>query len=180
MKVPAQCPGEQTKEEKKQLKAERQHAATTLKSPTGPGRSTDNVSELPNMSRSNTMNSLSSGYAASAHRSVSGAPKSPLEESAPAPVAKTSISGPTTLRKNRVIAPPPTAYVSELPGSMPVSTNGNSLSAKEQQQSGKMLYAYDGTGPGELSVAEGTNVVILEPDGNSPSTLPSISTNKNS
>ena len=173
MKVPAQCPGEQTKEEKKALKAERQHAATSLKSPTsaGPGKSSDNVSELPTMSRSNTMNSLSSGYAASAHRSVSGAPKSPALEEAttsttpvPAAATKPSISAPTTLRKNRVIAPPPTAYISELPGSMP--TNGGSLSAKEQQQTGKMLYAYDGNGPGELSVAEGISVTILEPDGN--------------
>lgn len=163
MKVPAQCPGEQTKEEKKVLKAERQQAANTLKSPTGPARSSDNVAELPSMSRSNTMNSLSSGYAASAHRSVSGAPKSPAEE-APAAVSKPGISGPGVLRKNRVIAPPPAAYVSELPGSMP--TNGNSLSAKEHQ-TGKMLYAYDGTGPGELSVAEGTSVSILEPDGKS-------------
>lgn len=155
MKVPATCPGEQTKEEKKKLKAERQEAANGLKSPTGP---TDGVSELPTMSRSNTMNSLSSGYAASAHRSVSGGPpKTPTEEAPPA--AKPTISGPNTLRKNRVVAPPPTAYISELPGS---AVNG---SAASNEQKGKMLYGYEANDGGELTVGDGKEVTILESDG---------------
>ena len=162
MKVPAECPGEQTKDERKKLKAERQEAANSLKSPTGQGqpRSSDSVSELPNMSRSNTMNSLSSGYAASANRSVSGSgPRSPAEESPPATNAsKSNISGPTTLRKNRVVAPPPSAYVSELPGS---SVNGSGSG----EQKGKMLYPYEKNGDGELTVGDGATVVILEPDG---------------
>lgn len=155
MKVPATCPGEQTKEDRKKLKAERQEAANGLKSPTGP---TDGVAELPTMSRSNTMNSLSSGYAASAHRSVSGVPpKTPTEETPPA--AKPATSGPNTLRKNRVIAPPPTAYISELPGS---SVNGSTAST---EQKGKMLYGYDANDAGELTVTEGKEVTILEGDG---------------
>ena len=158
MKVPATCPGEQTKEEKKKLKNERQEAANGFKSPTG---TTDGVAELPTMSRSNTMNSLSSGYAASAHRSVSGAPpKTPTDEAPPA--QKSSISGtngPNTLRKNRVVAPPPTAYVSELPGS---AVNG---SAASNEQRGKMLYPYEANDTSEITVADGKEVTILDPDG---------------
>lgn len=161
MKVPAECPGEQTKEERKTLKADRQMAANSLKSPGAPP---DGIAELPDISRSNTMNSLSSGYAASANRSISGASQlSPTEETAPdRPTSlKPSISGPNTLRKNRVVAPPPTAYVSELPGSHP---NGSTTSVSAEQK-GKMLYAYDANGDGEITVTEGKEVTILEPDG---------------
>ncbi|ESZ93784.1 BZZ1 protein [Sclerotinia borealis F-4128] len=158
MKVPAECPGEQTKDEKKKLKAERQETANVIKAP-GTGLA-DSVAELPTMSRSNTMNSLSSGYAASAHRSVSA--KSPAEETPPDPVAdRRSISSslkPGILKKNRVVAPPPTAYISELPGSGVV--NGSS----SNEQKGKMIYAYDANGGEEVTVAEGKEVVILEPD----------------
>jgi hypothetical protein len=162
MKVPAECPGEQSKDEKKKLKTERQEAANSLKSPTASSRN-DSVAELPTMSRSNTMNSLSSGYAASAHRSVSGSgPRSPAEETPPekASSLKPNISGPTTLRKNRIVAPPPSAYISELPGSTPA--NG---SASSNEQRGKMLYAYEANGSGEVTVLEGKEVTILEPDG---------------
>ncbi|KAF8857783.1 hypothetical protein BDZ45DRAFT_425148 [Acephala macrosclerotiorum] len=160
MKVPATCPGEQTKEEKKALKAERQAAANSLKSQTV-STAGDSVAELPGITRSNTMNSLSSGYAASAHRSVSG-PRSPAEETPPerANSLKPNISAPNTLRKNRVIAPPPSAYISELPGSA-VASNG---SAASNEQKGKMLYGYDANGDGEVTVAEGKEVTILEPD----------------
>lgn len=161
MKVPAECPGEQSKEEKKKLKAERQEAANALKAPSsGPS---DSVSELPAISRTNTMNSLSSGYAASANRSVSGA-KSPTEDSAPErpTSAKPSITGSNTLRKNRIVAPPPTAYVSELAGS---SVDGASSGSNEQK--GRMLYPYDANGEGEITVAAGKDVTILEPDGKS-------------
>jgi hypothetical protein len=163
MKVPAECPGEQTKEDRKKLKTERQEAANSLKSPTSLTPS-DSIAELPTMSRSNTMNSLSSGYAASAHRSVSGnGPRSPAEETPPERSAslKPNISGPNTLRKNRVVAPPPAAYISELPGS---SVNG-STSTLSHEQKGKMLYAYDANGDREVSVNEGKEVTILEPDG---------------
>jgi hypothetical protein len=163
MKVPATCPGEQTKEERKKLKAERQEGANALKSPNSLGQS-DSVAELPTMSRSNTMNSLSSGYAASAHRSVTGSgPRSPAEEAPPERTnsLKPNISAPNTLRKNRVVAPPPAAYISELPGS---AVNGSPATPSSEQK-GKMLYAYDANGDGELTVAEGKEVTILEPDG---------------
>ncbi|KAG9232476.1 hypothetical protein BJ875DRAFT_77137 [Amylocarpus encephaloides] len=163
MKVPAECPGEQSKEERKKLKSDRQEAANSLKGPAGTGHA-EGVAELPTMSRSNTMNSLSSGYAASAHRSATGSgPRSPAEETPPErPTSlKPSISGPTTLRKNRVIAPPPAAYISELPGSAP--TNG-SKGASSTETKGKMLYAYEANGDGEVTVLEGKEVTILEPD----------------
>lgn len=171
MKVPATCPGEQNKEEKKKLKAERQEAANSLKSPTSTLGPTDSIAELPTMSRSNTMNSLSSGYAASAHRSVSGA-RSPSEETPPdrSSTLMPGSGAPNTLRKNRVVAPPPAAYISELPGSSPMNGSSASLSS---EQKGKMLYAYDANGDGEVSVAEGKEVTILEPDGKFP--LPSLS-----
>ncbi|KAF4626628.1 hypothetical protein G7Y89_g11529 [Cudoniella acicularis] len=160
MKVPAECPGEQSKEERKKLKQERQESANSLKSPGAPS---DSVAELPTMSRSNTMNSLSSGYAASANRSVSGSgPRSPVEETPPErPTSlKPIASGPNIIRKNRIVAPPPAAYISELPGSAP---NGSGPAASNEQK-GKMLYAYDANGDGEVTVAEGKEVVILEPD----------------
>ncbi|KAK0616075.1 hypothetical protein B0T17DRAFT_592694 [Bombardia bombarda] len=141
MKVPAECPGEQSKEERKKLKQERQEAANSLLKPTVGAQ--DHASELPDLTRSNTMTSLSSGYAASAHRSMAGPPLSPNEEEGPpqlpgprpAAPASTITPGSGTLRKPRIIAPPPAAYISELPGR-----------------------------EGELSVPEGRDLVILEPD----------------
>ena len=162
MKVPAECPGEQTKEERKKLKQERQEAANALLKPTN--TTLGGGSEVPDLSRSNTMNSLSSGYAASAQRSMTG-PLSPAEDTPPElpsprpPV--TTAPPPTTgaLRKNRVIAPPPAAYISELPGSTPNGSGGGS-----SEQKGKMLYTFEAGAEGELSVAEGRDLVILEPD----------------
>ncbi|KAH8808069.1 hypothetical protein F5884DRAFT_821527 [Xylogone sp. PMI_703] len=161
MKVPAECPGELNKEEKKKIKAERQEAANAgaVKS-TG---STDSVSELPTMSRSNTMTSLSSGYAASANRSISGTgPKTPMEDAPPERTNSVSSATPApapAARKNRVVAPPPASYISELPGS---SVNGSGTASSEQR--GKMLYAYEARGDGELSVPDGREITILEPD----------------
>jgi len=157
MKVPAECPGELSKEERKKAKADRQAATGGLLKPiTG---IPDHIAELPDLSRSNTMNSLSSGYAASAHRSISGSissPRSPSEDVTP----ELPGSRPAA-RKPRLVAPPPTTYISELPGS---SVNG-SAGVKSNEQRGKMLYAFEGTGDDELSVTEGQEVTILEPDG---------------
>ncbi|KAK4248790.1 hypothetical protein C7999DRAFT_40052 [Corynascus novoguineensis] len=157
MKVPAECPGEQSKEERKKLKQERQEAANSLLKPTGPP---EHVAELPSLSRSDTVTSGRSGYAASSQRSMTGA-LSPAEEAPPEiPTATrpSSTSAPTAARKNRVIAPPPTAYISELPGSAP---NGSSQGS---EQKAKMLYSFEAGGAGELSVPEGREVTVLEPD----------------
>ncbi|KAG6000766.1 hypothetical protein E4U43_001508 [Claviceps pusilla] len=164
MKVPADCPGEQSKEERKKLKAERQEAANRLivRDLAAPAH----IAELPNLSRSNTMTSLSSR---SARRSVSGqatpADLHPVDESPPpVPGGKPSISpsasgATTTTTRKRMVAPPPIAYVSELAGGG--VTNGSS---DKEEKKGKMLYSFDASGDGELTVSEGREVILLEPD----------------
>lgn len=170
MKVPADCPGEQNKDERKKLKAERQEAANRLvaRDPAAPSH----VADLPDLTRSNTMNSLSSH---SAKRSVSGQiTPAELDAGEPPLAARPSISpNPTggsiistttsataaTGTRKRMAAPPPAAYVSELPGS---GVNGN---GHKEERKGKMLYAFEASGDGELSVAEGRDVTLLEADG---------------
>ncbi|KAK2755314.1 actin polymerization protein [Colletotrichum kahawae] len=158
MKVPADCPGEQSKDERKKLKAERQEAANALLKPSA--SSPTNASDSPTLTRSNTMNSLSSGYAQSARRSIAG-PASPIDEAPPEPATPRPPAPASTISssaaRKRVMAPPPAAYVSELPGSAP--TNGSS-----EQQKGKMLYTFEASGDGEVSVVEGRDVTMLEPD----------------
>ncbi|CAK7218857.1 Protein BZZ1 [Sporothrix eucalyptigena] len=161
MKVPAECPGEQNKEERKKLKQERQESANSTLKPGSIAAASTSNSELSKLSRSNTMNSLSSGYATSAHRSISGA-KSPTAgedggNGAAELPANSRSSGPV----RRIMAPPPVAYISELPGSAP------DASASSEHPKGKMLYAFEANGDGELSVPEGRDVVILEPDSGS-------------
>ena len=161
LKVPAECPGEQSKEGKKKLKAERQAASKVAPSHSN-GRPPEGVTELPALSRSNTMDTLSSGYAASANRSVSG--KVPTDEtSTDAAGSAPPASNPATLRKNRIVAPPPTQYIAEMPASVP-SGRGSSTSHPTEQR-GRMNYAYQATAEGEASVEEGDEVTIIEPDG---------------
>jgi len=165
MKVPAECPGEQSKEEKKRMKAERQVVSSTAPPPPN-GSHLNGVSELPALSRSNTMNSLSSGYAVSANRSVSALPTRPANEdtSPDGGASQPAISNPPTTRRNRIVAPPPTQYVSD---AAPTEMNGTSrsLTSHPSQPRGKMLYAYQAVGEGEVSMEEGQEVTIVEPDG---------------
>jgi hypothetical protein len=51
------------------------------------------------------------------------------------------------------MAPPPSAYIM-----------GGGGGAKPAEQKGKMLYSFDANGEGEVSVPEGRDVVLLEPD----------------
>ncbi|KAJ5555313.1 hypothetical protein N7535_007752 [Penicillium sp. DV-2018c] len=157
MKVPPECPGEQTKEEKKKLKAMRQEQAGSM--PTVDLDATPATSTAaPSLTRQNTMTSLSSGYAASTPtRSVSNVatqptPETPAEE-APAPVAETK---PAAARSRRVLAPPPIAYVAAPPPS--------DVGSKSNEPRGKMLYAYQATGADEVTVDENDDVVIVQPD----------------
>lgn len=161
MKVPADCPGEQTKDERKKLKGERQEVANKLLTPsTAPST---HASESPQLSRSNTMNSLSSQ---SARRSIStSALEPPAEEEQPRKPSPTPAA--TGGRRNRVVAPPPAAYITDSPG----HTNGN---GGESEKKGKMLYTFDASGDGELSVQEGRDVALLEPDGKFFSPGPTI------
>jgi hypothetical protein len=157
LKVPANCPGEQNKEQRKKLKAERQAAAGAT-APVSNGNGThEGIAELPDLSRSNTMNSLSSGYAASAHRSVSGSTRDVT-----AADGGNTDHKPSGLRKNRIVAPPPTTYASEAPSDV---SNGGGTASRSTEARGKMLYAYQANGDGELTVDEGTEISIVEPDG---------------
>lgn len=156
LKVPADCPGEQSKEEKKKLKDERQKSAHTA--PPANGTSSGGAADMPRISRSdtvNSMNTLSSGYSATAHRSISGG-MSPTTEEPPAIEKKPAAAVP---RRNRIVAPPPAQYIKEDPDLPPPSA------PKTSEQKGRMLYAYQQNGDGELTVADGRDVIILEPDG---------------
>ncbi|KAJ5212082.1 uncharacterized protein N7498_003728 [Penicillium cinerascens] len=152
MKVPAECPGEQSKEDKKKLKVVRQEQAGVM--PTVDLDSSAVSTTAPSLTRQNTMNSLSSGYAASTARSVSNVATQPTPEhpaeAAPAPSAETKPAP----KRGRVLAPPPTAYVSS-----PAATD-----SKSKEPRGKMLYAYQATGADEVTVHDGDDVAILEPD----------------
>ena len=151
MKVPANCPGEVDKESRKKLKAERQGSSqsTTPAAPTSPNG--DGASDMPRISRSDTMgslNTLSSGYAASAQRSVSGTTIQKVDDA-----PKVATSG--TTRRNRIVAPPPDHYAS----------NGSNGSTSKDEDRGKMAYAYQRNGDGEVTIDEGKVITILEPDG---------------
>ena len=165
LKVPASCPGELSKEDKKKVKTERQAAANAQ----------SNVAETsanggaPPLARHDTMNSLSSGYAASAKRSVSAnTARNSTTSLVDEPTADTPAAAPPaanksgTIKKNRVVAPPPSSYVSGGPSN---GLNGASEPARSSEPRGKMLYPYQANGAGEISVDEGKEVVIMEPDG---------------
>ena len=160
MKVPADCPGEQSKDDRKKLKGQRQAAANSLLSPTSATGPHSGGGESPGISRTNTMNSLSSH---SARRSISGslaAPPDPGEEGhgdEPGRPSTSSMASSTTTRKHRVIAPPPTAYAA--------AGNGVNGGADKEEKRGKMIYQFDAQGEGELSVPEGREVVLVEDDG---------------
>ncbi|KAF2278671.1 FCH-domain-containing protein [Westerdykella ornata] len=157
LKVPADCPGEQTKEERKKLKDERQKAAHSAASTPANGHAHDAQASKPAISRSdtvNSMNTLSSGYSATAQRSVSAhgamaptAEEAPEKKAAPAP------------RRNRIVAPPPTQYIK--PDEFEASS---ATPPAPSEQKGRMLYAYQQNGEGEITVPEGRDVTVLEPD----------------
>ncbi|EPS29672.1 hypothetical protein PDE_04622 [Penicillium oxalicum 114-2] len=160
MKVPAECPGEQSKEEKKKLKVLRQEQAGAA--PAADNGSPSASHAAPSLTRQNTMNSLSSGYAASTARSMSttNVGASASTENAPdsSPAAPPAAKSTGAAKRNRVLAPPPTAYVSA-----PPSTDLSSAS-KSSEPRGKMIYAFQATGADEVTVQEGEDVSIVEPD----------------
>ncbi|KAK4694634.1 hypothetical protein P7C71_g2980, partial [Lecanoromycetidae sp. Uapishka_2] len=156
-----QCPGEQSKEERKKLKVERQ-AASKAAPPQTNGAPHDGATELPALSRSNTMDTLSSGYAASANRSVTGRLQTEEASTDGDSVNQPPTNKPATLRKNRIVAPPPTQYVSELPTHAP--SGSRSSTSHPAEVKGKMNYAYNAQADGEVSVEEGEEVIIVEPD----------------
>ncbi|KAL8960628.1 MAG: hypothetical protein Q9183_005432 [Haloplaca sp. 2 TL-2023] len=163
LKVPPDCPGEQSKDERKKLKTDRQQAANAAH-PAPNGSHVDGAHDSLDLSRSNTMTSLSSGYAASANRSVSGTrTRTPDEDNGPDQSAPLPAeSKPPVARRNRIVAPPPAQYVSEPPRSNPSA--GENTPSHPSEPQGMMLYAYEANGDGEVSVEEGQSVTIIEPD----------------
>ena len=161
MKVPAECPGEQTKEEKKRLKGERQAAAAQAIEVPPPTSPSSNGTAAPHLTRQDTMNSLSSGYAATANRSVSGVVKptsDPAADPATTLTSSPSASAPTSApRRNRVVAPPPAAYISGNPDGNP--------SPVSSTRRGRMLYPYEARDATEVTIGEGKEFEIVEPDG---------------
>ncbi|KAG0633344.1 hypothetical protein HOY80DRAFT_992138 [Tuber brumale] len=149
MKVPAACLGVLDKAAKKALKEEKRMSMAI-------GGSNGNDTEL---SRSNTMNSLSSSYSGGRLRTKPSASKLPTSMSPSAASAELeatpNIPPP---RRNRVIAPPPERYVS--PPSEPTAE----LPEHGKQKIGRMIYTYSGTGEGEISIGVGAEVVVVEPD----------------
>ncbi|KAI5779096.1 hypothetical protein EDC01DRAFT_672062 [Geopyxis carbonaria] len=165
MKVPATCPGVLDKAAKKALKEEKR---MTMAQNGKNGSETD-------LSRSNTMSSMSSSYAAggggtlgparmgsklSKSPSLSGA-STKSASSVTTPTAPTAAAKTTAAR--RVIAPPPDRYVSSPPP--PIQKDESPPSTPGGVEQGKMKYAFAGEGEGELKVTEGTTVTIVEDDG---------------
>jgi len=156
MKVPPECPGEQTKEERKKLKGERQAAASAAVEAPAP---TSNGSTAPSLTRQDTMNSLSSGYAKTATRSVSSTPRSvpELAGDSVSPFADTPpTAGSSAPRRNRIVAPPPMAYV---------GASTDDLSSPTGRKRGRMIYPYEARDASEVTITEGKEFEILEPDG---------------
>ena len=160
LKVPADCPGELNKEEKKKIKGERQAAAQAAmaKAPdavNGADTGYEGKSALQRSDTIGSMNTLSSGYAASAQRSVSGATarsSTATEDGAASTPATTSSPASKAPARNRIVAPPPTTYI---------SPNGT---GDESKQKGKMLYSFQASSGEEVSIYEGAEFTILEPD----------------
>lgn len=160
LKVPADCPGELNKEERKKIKGERQAAAQAAmsKAPESVNGAESGYEGKPALQRSDTigsMNTLSSGYAASAQRSVSGATarsSTATEDGAASTPATSSSPSSKTPARHRVVAPPPAAYI---------SPNGT---GDPSQQKGKMLYAFQASSGEEVSISDGAEFTVVEPD----------------
>ena len=108
------------------------------------------------------MDTLSSGFTASAQRSV---PSLTLEDAAVSDTSHSQAPSQTKpaagARRNRVLAPPPAQYVSEPAAeehAVPTQASGP-LSSR-----GRMLYTFQASNVGELSVSEDDDVNIAEAD----------------
>ncbi|KAI5290957.1 hypothetical protein KEM54_006900 [Ascosphaera aggregata] len=158
MKVPASCPGEMSKEDKKKLKATRQESAgmrnLTITSSNGDlstlNGSSENVESR--LTRQNTMTSLSSRTSATGlNRNTSGsnAIDEVISESAG---AGDSIGRGSTSTRKSILAPPPAHYV-ETPAESPFSV-----------PTGKMRYSFTASDAEEISIVSGAELTVIEPD----------------
>ncbi|KAI9669943.1 MAG: hypothetical protein M1831_006979 [Alyxoria varia] len=169
LKVPADCPGEQSKDEKKRLKVQRQEAARTqvIEDPVPDRQGTAPSSALDRSGTVNSMSTLSSGYAKRSMSGASGAPAATEQttptlqqgdgtDEAASPASATPTSKPSLKGRGRLVAPPPAQYVRPPP---PPPEDGEA-----EGKPGRMLYDYIENGEGEITVQDGKDVVILEPD----------------
>ncbi|KAI5310590.1 hypothetical protein KEM55_004917 [Ascosphaera atra] len=160
MKVPADCPGEMNKEEKKKLKAMRQESAANRNVSTGTtgssvdisasaNGSTDNVNHT--LRRQDTMASLSSQMSASSAsgglgRSMTGMSGNTMDNV----VAGSMRRGST----NRALQPPTSQFAKS--GESPFNA-----------PTGRVLYAFTANDPDECSVGAGEEITVIEPDDDS-------------
>ncbi|KAF8475882.1 hypothetical protein BDZ91DRAFT_710506 [Kalaharituber pfeilii] len=153
MKVPATCPGVLDKAAKKAFKEEKRASIAVNSQPAELGNGDENASGI---SRSNTMTSTLS----SSHSSGGGGLKS--MRSVGSKLSKSnSIAMPA---RNRVIAPPPEKYAAAPP---PPPETIAEMPTDDNLVKGRMLYTYNATGEGEITVEEGKEILIVEPDDNS-------------
>ena len=158
LKVPPECPGEQSKEERKKLKAERQASAKLVPIATN-GAATDHKAEVAKRGRSSTMDTLSSGHPT--HTSnLPTRPPFDSDETVDSRPASPPV-GPKSAARNRVLAPPPAHYVHEKDSD---GTAPAIATATTTEHRGRMTYAFQATNEGEISVSEGEHVSIVEHD----------------
>jgi formin-binding protein 1 len=156
MKIPAECPGELNKEEKKRIKAKRQDSASAAMGGIN-GSSTDVSGDADSLHRSDTLNTLSSGYSAprrAVSRSVSGSSIPQTTESNGSSKPIKSAPG-----RHRIIAPPPTIHRTVEESEV---DNG---AAKSNERKCRMMFAFQKNGAEEISVDEGRELVVVEDDG---------------
>lgn len=136
MKVPAECPGEQTRDQKKKIKSERQEAVNSLSNAT----------------------KLSASIEISSDRPMSRSKMAPMER-----VKSQSEKSLKSFGKNRIVVPPPSTYIAENSAS-DVGIMQAIKKKFSNEQRGEMKYAYQANGEGEVSVEEDSEVIIIEPD----------------
>ncbi|KAF2757620.1 hypothetical protein EJ05DRAFT_395388 [Pseudovirgaria hyperparasitica] len=154
LKVPADCPGELNKLEKKKIKDERQKAAHATPVANGASEPQSQASTIRRSDTVNSMNTLSSGYSVNAPRAATGGilpPEDDAHEPSAPPRAPPTVGAP-----RRVLAPPPSQYIKD--------ADGASDPPRSSDPKARMLYAYQGTGDEEIFVPDGKEVIILEPD----------------
>ena len=173
IKVPADCPGEQSKEERKLLKSERQEAtralylshsktdmsvSSTLDGELQASSMRSSSNQSGNLSRSDTIGTLAtlgSGLSAKMHRSTSkGSPRAELDGTpSGAAIARMSASSKIENMQQDEVLPPLSHHTPKVHGEEGLTHRA------------KMLYPYEPRNEGEIAVNEGEDVVIVEPDG---------------
>ena len=146
MKVPADCPGVLDKAAKKAFREEKR-ASIAANSEVGNG----DEHKPGSISRSNTMTStLSSSHSIRGNGGLKAA-NNKLSKS-------NSTTGAGSTR--RAVAPPPDRYVSAS-SAEPIRESP----MEDNAVKGRMLYTYTARGEGEITVEQGKDLLILEPDG---------------